>query len=167
MSDTKINRQITAKEVRVIDDEGSQLGIFSAYDAQSMARDRGLDLIEVASNSNPPVCKISDYGKYMYEKSKKEKEQARKNRQNRVETKEIYFRPVTDTHDVDIKTKKIQKFIDNGNKVKIAVKFRGREISHIDKGREIINGVLDSLDCTVVNPVKLVGNNLVAIVSSP
>lgn len=123
-----INEQIRDKEVRLIDDAGEQLGIVSSRDAQKLADEKKLDLVKIAPTAKPPVCRIMDYGKYRFDQAKKEKE-ARK-RQKTVDVKELRLSPSIDTHDVQVKVKKAIEFLKNGDKVKISIRFRGREIGH-------------------------------------
>ena len=134
---TRVNRMIRIAKVMVVDDDGEQLGILDTAEALAIAEERGLDLVEVAPNARPPVCKIMDYGKFKYEQSKK----ARKARQSShtVKVKTIQFRPKTDDHDYDFKKKHILKFLESGNKVKIVMRFRGREITHMDLALEFLN----------------------------
>jgi len=129
-----VNERIRVPRVRVIDDSGENLGEFSTEEAMQMAREKGLDLVEVAPMARPPVCKITDFGKMKYEKKKKEAV-ARKN-QATVELKEIKVRPKTDDHDMEVKVRQIRQFLEDGDKVKITVRFRGREIAHRDIGEE-------------------------------
>jgi translation initiation factor IF-3 len=123
--------------VRVIDPDGNQLGILTPEEALVEARNRGLDLVEVAPNSQPPVCRIMDFGKFKYEQSKKEREARKK--QHVVEMKELRLRPKIDDHDLDVKMRNARRFLEEGNKVKIAVRFRGREIVHRDLAEEKLN----------------------------
>lgn len=123
-----INEQIRDKEVRLIDDEGNQLGIVSSKDAQKLADDKHLDLVKIAPTAKPPVCRIMDYGKYRFDQAKKEKEAKKK--QKTVDVKELRLSPSIDTHDVQVKVKKAIEFLKNGDKVKVSIRFRGREIGH-------------------------------------
>ena len=129
----RVNEMIRARQVRVIDDGGQQLGILAVEDALGEARDRGLDLIEVAPQADPPVCRIMDYGKFRYEQQKKEKESQKKSRQ--VEVKTIRVRPNTDEHDLAYKMRNARKFLEKGRKVKFNVIFRGPELRHTHIGR--------------------------------
>jgi translation initiation factor IF-3 len=140
---TRVNRMIKIPRVLVVDEEGEQLGILETRDALAIAEERGLDLVEVAPTARPPVCRIMDYGRYKYEQSKK----ARKAKQasHTVKVKTIKFRPKTDEHDYDFKKKHIIDFLDKGNKVKVIMQFRGREISHLDLGLEFLNHLVDEL----------------------
>lgn len=131
-----INEQIRVKEVRVIDTDGAQLGILATKKALDMAYDKGLDLVEISPASVPPVCRIMDYGKYRFDKEKKEKEAKKK--QQVVELKEVQLSCRIDTHDFETKLNHAMKFLAQGNKVKVSVKFKGREMAHTDIGLEII-----------------------------
>jgi translation initiation factor IF-3 len=131
-----INEEIRDKELRVIDNDGSQLGIMSARDAQKLANEKNLDLVKIAPNATPPVCKIMDYGKYKFEQTKREKE-ARKN-QKVVEVKEVRMSLNIDTHDFNTKANNAMKFLKSGDKVKVSVRFRGREMAHTKLGEELL-----------------------------
>lgn len=131
-----INEQIRAKEVRLIDAEGEQLGITSIEDANAKAEEAHLDLVLISPNAKPPVCRLMNYGKFRYEALKKQKEQ-RKNQKN-TETREIRLSPRIDDHDLTTKSKKIYEILDAGDKVKISVRFRGRELGHTEQGREVL-----------------------------
>ncbi len=130
----RINERIRVPRVLVIDDGGEKLGEFLTEDAVRMARERGMDLIEVAPNARPPVCRLGDFGRIKYEKQKKDREAKKK--QVVVEIKEIKLRPKTDDHDFDVKVKHVRRFLEEGNKVKVTVRFRGREIAHREIGEE-------------------------------
>lgn len=132
-----INEKIRDKEIRLIGEDGSQLGVMSSREAQRLADDKNLDLVKISPSANPPVCKIMDYSKYKFDKAKKEKE-ARKN-QKTVSLKELRLSPNIDTHDINVKVKKAIEFLKNGDKVKISVKFRGRELGHTDVAIDIMN----------------------------
>ena len=132
----QINEEILDKEVRLIGDEGEQLGIMSAAEALKIATERELDLVKIAPGSNPPVCKIMDYGKFRFEQTKKEKE-AKKN-QRVIEIKEIRMSPGIDTNDFNTKLKNGQKFLADGDRVKVSVRFRGREMAHTDIGAQLL-----------------------------
>ena len=156
----QINEEITDKEIRLIGNEGEQLGIMSAAEALRIATERELDLVKIAPGSNPPVCKIMDYGKYRFEKAKKEKE-ARKN-QKVVEIKEIRLSLNIDTHDFETKINHARKFIAAGNKVKVSIRFRGREMAHPELGLTTMKRCAEALeDCaTVEKPAKLEGRQM-------
>ena len=132
----RVNGQIRAREIRVIDESGNQLGILSPREALPLARDKGLDLVEVASQASPPVCRIMDYGKYMYQQSKRAQEA--KKRQSTIQVKEVKFRPKIDEHDYAFKKNHILRFLKEANKVKATVLFRGREITHSEIGEQIL-----------------------------
>ncbi|ABK42890.1 bacterial translation initiation factor 3 (bIF-3) [Magnetococcus marinus MC-1] len=136
---TRINEAIRVPEVRLIDEEGEQVGVVSRNDALYRAQNVGLDLVEVAPEAKPPVCKIMDYTKYKYQKAVRERI-ARKN-QVRIDTKEVKFRPGTDTHDYEVKLRSIRKFLEGGNKVKCTMRFRGREMAHQDLGLVMLKKV--------------------------
>lgn len=134
-----MNNQISAESVRVISPEGEQLGIMTVPAAISRAQDYGMDLVEVSPTATPPVCRIMEYGKYKYEKSKRE--HAARKKQTVILIKEIKFRPKTDEHDYQFKLKHIKRFLTEKNKVKVVIRFRGREIIHMDKGMAILQRV--------------------------
>jgi translation initiation factor IF-3 len=138
----RTNERIRAKEIRVIDDDG-QVGVMSPQEALRIARDRGLDLVEVSPTATPPVCKIIDYGKYLYEQKKREHE--KKKKQVIIEVKEIKFRPATDLHDYTFKMKHAQEILADGNKVKATVRFKGREITHKELGAALLDRLTKDL----------------------
>ena len=138
-----VNNKIRAREVRLINQNGENIGIISTKEALAMAYDAGLDLLEISPNSTPPVCKIMDYGKWKYEEQKKQSEI--KKSQKIIETKELKIRPNIDTHDFQIKMKAASKFIEDGNNVKFTVRFRGRELSNQDAGLAILNKIKEEL----------------------
>ncbi len=138
-----INEQIRDREVRLIDDQGNQLGIMSARDAQRLAREKNLDLVKISPKAKPPVCKIIDYGKFRYEQAKRDKEAKKK--QNIISVKEVRLSPNIEQHDIDTKMKHARKFLDNGDKVKVSVRFRGRELAHTSIGRGILLKFAESL----------------------
>lgn len=139
-----INEQIRDKEVRVIDNEGNQLGIMTSKDAQRIARERELDLVKIAPTAKPPVCKIIDYGKFRYEQAKKDKEARKK--QNIISVKEIRLSPNIEEHDINTKMNQSLKFLKNGDRLKVAVRFRGRELAHTAIGRDILIAFAKSLE---------------------
>jgi translation initiation factor IF-3 len=149
----RINHRIRVPEVRVITEE-EQLGILPTHEALRLAEERGLDLVEISPRAFPPVCKIMDYGKYKYEEAKK-KQQARK-RASTVETKEIKFRPKTEEHDMAFKVKHVRRFLEGGNKVRLAVVFRGREITHPQTGMNVLNRVVEM--CSDIASVEATPN---------
>jgi translation initiation factor IF-3 len=140
----RINEDITAKEVRLIDIDGEQAGIVSLKEAQAMADDAGVDLVEISPNAEPPVCKVMDYGKFIFEKSKELKEQKKKQKQ--IQVKEIKFRPGTDEGDYQVKLRNLRKFLEAGDKAKITIRFRGREMAHQEIGIELLNRVKADLE---------------------
>ena len=145
---TRINEKIRAKEVRVIGEEGEQLGVLSLRDALELALEKKLDLVEVAENAEPPVCRIMDYGKFRYEKEKKEK--AAKKNQKIVLLKEVKVKPRIDTHDVETKTTQIAKFLEKGDKVKLSLILLGREKMHADIGIQVLEKVANQFEETAV-----------------
>ncbi|MBN2222547.1 MAG: translation initiation factor IF-3 [Vallitaleaceae bacterium] len=139
-----INEQIRDREVRLIGSEGEQLGVMSAKDAQKLAREQGLDLVKIAPTAKPPVCKIIDFGKFRYEQTKRDKEAKKK--QNIISVKEIRLSPNIEEHDVNTKMNQAMKFLQKGDKVKVAVRFRGRELAHTSVGRGILLDFAKSLE---------------------
>jgi len=139
----RANRQIRVPEVRVIDAEGNQLGVYLTSKALELAQDQGLDLVEVSPSAKPPVCKIMDYGKYKYQQTKKLKEA--KKHQTVILLKEVKFRPNTDEHDFNFKVRNIHRFLDEGNKVKVTMVFRGREMVYRAKGRDVLLKIAQEL----------------------
>lgn len=151
--------------MRVIDKDGSQLGILSVVEALAKAELAGLDLVEIAPNAEPPVCKIIDYGKYRYQVTKKEKEG--KKSQHQVKVKEIKVKPVTDDHDIQIKVKHAREFIAKGNKVRVTCMFRGRELAHPEIGHKIVQGICEAL-ADIATPeaeAKLMGKSLSTVLA--
>jgi translation initiation factor IF-3 len=140
----RVNEEINVPRVRLVDARGEMVGVVSRNDALNMAADAGLDLVEVAANADPPVCKILDYGKFKYEEQKK-KNEARK-KQKVIEVKEIKLRPGIDDHDYDVKMRSMVKFIEEGDKVKVTMRFRGRELAHQELGMNVLMRVKDDLD---------------------
>ena len=161
-----INEQIRDKEVRLIGPDGEQLGIMSAKEAYFKAKDANLDLVKIAPTAKPPVCKIIDYGKYRYELARKAKEAKKK--QKTVETKEIRLSPNIDTNDLNTKVNQARKFLSKGAKVKVSLRFRGREMAHRDVGREILDSFYKELEdvSTVDKPAKMEGRSMVMILSA-
>ncbi|HOQ91024.1 MAG TPA: translation initiation factor IF-3 [Candidatus Hydrogenedentes bacterium] len=165
----RVNQQIRARQVRVIDENGVQLGIMSPWDALREAEGRGLDLVEVAPMAQPPVCRIMDYGKYRFEQKKRARE-ARKH-QHQIVIKEIKYRPKIDKHDFETKTNHVREFLQEGNKVRVTIMFRGREMSHPELGRDVLRKVVEATaDLTTgeydVESIPLEGRNM-AIVLTP
>ena len=160
-----INEQIRAKEVQVIDDAGEKRGVMALNDALDLAFDKKLDLVLVAPNAEPPVCKIMNYGKYKFEQAKKEKEARKK--QKTFEVKEIRITPNIEQHDFEFKAKNAKKFIEDGNKVKITVRFRGRELNYVKLGEAVLNDFIENLS-DVATPEKkpiLEGKNMFIILA--
>lgn len=157
---TRVNERIRIREVRLIDEEGTQVGVIPTFDALRMARERGLDLVEVAPNAMPPVCRLMDYGKFRYEESRKERE-SRKN-QHVVELKEVRIRPKIDDHDLETKGRQAAKFLDGGDKVKLTVLFRGREMAHPDIGRGLLDQLAEQLrpHGTIESPPRMEGRTM-------
>jgi translation initiation factor IF-3 len=147
----KSNNRINSPEVQVINSSGENLGILNTNEAISMAKEEGLDLIEIAPNAKPPVCKIIDMGKYKYDAQKKAN--VAKKKQKKVELKEIKMRPVTETHDSEFKVKNAKKFISKGDKVKFTIRFKGRELQHSHLGRELMDRI--KVDMNEVGKVEL------------
>ncbi len=142
--DLRINEQIRVREVRLIDDDGGQKGIIPILEAMRMAKEAGLDLVEVAPQANPPVCKILDYGKFKFEQEKKIRDSKKKQKLQKM--KEIRMQPKIDDHDLDFKSKHVLEFLGEGNKVKVTVRFRGRELAHTERGLDVLNEVLKRLN---------------------
>ncbi|WP_074691198.1 MULTISPECIES: translation initiation factor IF-3 [Alicyclobacillus] len=161
----QVNEGIRAREVRVVDAENQQLGIMPLRDALRLAEERNLDLVNVAPNAKPPVCRIMDYGKFKYEQSKKEKE-SRKN-QKVVLLKEVRMTPNIDEHDLNVKLKNVIKFLKEGSKVKVSVRFRGREITHQNLGQELLLRLAKSAEeqAIVERMPKLEGRHMVMILA--
>jgi translation initiation factor IF-3 len=160
-----INWGIRAQEVRVIDSDGKQAGIMPLKEAMRIAEEQGLDLVEVAPNANPPVCRVMNFGKYKYQQSKRSQE-ARKH-QTVIQVKEVKLRPRTEEHDFQFKIKHAKRFLSEGNKVKISILFRGRELAHPEFGRDMLNRFLEEVkDLMVVEQApRLEGRNMVMIVA--
>ena len=162
----RINEMIRVREVRLIDDEGNQLGIVATQEALKMAKDRDLDLVEVSPNANPPVCKILDYGKYKFEQEKKLRDS--KKNQKVLKLKEIRMQPKIGAGDLDTKAKHIQEFLDEGDKVKVTIRFRGRELAHTELGYDVLNEVLKRLTSAynIDKPAAMDGRNMSMTISS-
>ena len=140
----RINEMINSRSVRCIDPDGEQLGILSIDEAMNKAEELGLDLVELQPNADPPVCKILDYGKHKYQAQKRANEARKK--QKIIEVKEIKLRPNIDQHDYQVKMKAVRKFIDGGDKVKITLRFRGREMAHVELGTDLLSRVQEDID---------------------
>ncbi|MCM1179799.1 MAG: translation initiation factor IF-3 [Clostridium sp.] len=156
-----INEQIRDKEVRLIGTEGEQLGIMSAKDAMKLAREAELDLVKVAPNAKPPVCKIIDYGKYRYELARKEKEAKKK--QKTIDIKEVRLSPNIDTNDLNTKVNQARKFLSKGDKVKVTLRFRGRELAHVNQSKVILDQFAEQLSdiATIDKPAKFEGRSMI------
>lgn len=139
----RVGRRIRAKEVRLIDADGKQVGVMPTWKAMKIAEEADLDLVEISPNGNPPVCKVMDYGKHKYEEAKREKE--RKKNQQVTETKEVKFRPDIAQHDFDVKLRKVREFLEAKNKVKLVVQFKGRQMAHPETGRELLRRVCEAV----------------------
>jgi translation initiation factor IF-3 len=165
VDEPRVNRRIRVPEIRVIGEDGEQLGIMPTIQALRRAESISLDLVEVQPRAKPPVCKIMDYGKYKYEQSRKLAESKKK--QQQIELKEVKFRPKTGDHDFDVKVKNLKRFLEKGNKGKVTVMFRGREIVHPDIGRDMLNRVIQVLgeDALVEQQPRLEGRQMVMIVA--
>ncbi|MGE4500461.1 MAG: translation initiation factor IF-3 [Hydrogenovibrio sp.] len=160
-----INDRITAKEVRLIDAEGEQRGVVSIEEALEIARDAELDLVEISAKSSPPVCRIMDYGKYVYQQQKKKHEAKKKQKQ--VQVKEVKFRPGTEEGDYQVKMRNLTKFLEKGDRVKVTIWFRGREITHKELGMRMLERVRDDIQdiATVEQMPKMEGRQLQMMVA--
>ena len=160
-----MNEKIRAREVLVIDENGEKRGVLPIEEALALAEEAGLDLVEVAPNAEPPVCKILDYGKYKYQAQKRAAEARKK--QKTIEVKEVKMRPTIDTHDYEVKMRNLRKFLSKGDKVKVTIRFRGRELSHTDLGRELMERVLADAgdDVKVELMPKMEGRQMVMILA--
>ena len=156
----RVNEMIRVREIRLIDDEGNQMGIVPTMEALRMAKDKGLDLVEVSPNANPPVCKILDFGKYRFEQEKKLRDSKKKQKLQAL--KEIRMQPKINDHDLSFKARHIQDFLDDGDKVKVTIRFRGRELAHTELGLDVLNNVLAKLggDLTVEKPPAMEGRSM-------
>ena len=159
-----MNDRIRCPEVRLIGAEGENVGVVSPERALELAENAGLDLVEISPNAEPPVCKIMDFGKYKYVQQKRESEARKK--QKIIEIKEIKFRPGTDTHDYDVKMRNVFKFLENGDKVKITLRFRGREMAHLNLGRELLERVAEDVQemGKVENMPKMEGRQMTMMI---
>jgi translation initiation factor IF-3 len=161
----RINERIRAPQVRLVGADGAQVGIVSIQEALQRAQASDLDLVEVAPQANPPVCRVMDYGKYKYERAMRQKEARKK--QARIEVKEIKFRPKIDRHDYETKKGHVIRFLNAGNRVKVTIMFRGREMAHTELGQRILDRLIEDLDglATVEQPSKLDGRNMVMVLA--
>ena len=160
ISDLLINEQIRDKEVRVIGEDGEQSGVMSVKEALALAEEAGVDLIKIAPNAKPPVCKISDYGKFKYEQTRREKEAKKK--QKVIEVKEIRLSPNIDTNDLNTKTNAARKFLSKGDRVKVTLRFRGREMAHMNSSKHILDDFAENLAdvATVEKAPKVEGRSM-------
>lgn len=160
-----MNERIRVAEIRLIGADGENVGVVSPAKGLEMALEAGLDLVEISPNATPPVCKIMDLGKFKYEQQKREAEARKK--QKTIDIKEVKFRPGTDTHDYDVKMRNVMKFLDAGDKVKVTLRFRGREMAHQDLGLELLNRVKDDVGEAgkVENMPKLEGRQMVMMIA--
>ncbi|MFY0661716.1 MAG: translation initiation factor IF-3 [Shimia sp.] len=160
----RVNGRIRATEIRLIGADGENVGVVTPSRAMVMADEAGLDLVEISPNANPPVCKIMDFGKFKYEQQKRESEARKK--QKTIEIKEVKFRPNTDTHDYEVKMRNVYKFLENGDKVKVTLRFRGREMAHQNLGRELLERVAaDTKEMgKVENMPKMEGRQMIMLI---
>ena len=165
INDLMINEEIRDREVRVVDQNGEQLGVMSSREALALAEERQLDLVKIAPQARPPVCKLMDYGKYRFEQSKKERE-FRKN-QKVITVKEVRLSATIEDHDIDVKFKNAVKFLKDGNKVKVTIRFRGRQITHSDIGRQVMNEFADRIKeyGTVDKAPQMEGRSMIMFIS--
>lgn len=165
IDELRVNDKIRAKEVRVVAPDGSQIGVKDRDEALWLAEQLGLDLVEVAPEAQPPVCRLMDYGKYRYEQSVRGREARKK--QTRTVIKEVKFRPKIDSHDFDTKRRKAEEFLDEGHKVKVTMMFRGREVTHPDLGRALLDRLAADLEgvAVVETPAKLEGRNMTMLLT--
>lgn len=163
--DLRINDEIRAREVRLVGEEGEQLGILQLRDAQQMAVEKSLDLVEIAPTAKPPVCKIMDYGKFKYEQAKRDKEARKK--QKTMEIKEVKLRPNIEDHDFETKARNAQRFLIDGDKVKVTIMFRGREITHPELGRVLCLRLAEfcKAEANIERDPKLEGRNMIMILT--
>lgn len=156
----RINRQINAQSIRLIDHNGNMIGVVSVAEGLRMAEQVGLDLVEISPGASPPVCKILDFGKYRYEAQKKAHEARRK--QKVIQIKEIKLRPMIDKHDLDIKIKHVMEFLEDGDKVRITLRFRGREMDHQNLGFQVLERVQEALKdiCKIESPPRMEGKQI-------
>jgi len=163
--DLRINDMIRVREVRLIDDENNQMGIVATPEARQMADEKGLDLVEIAPNANPPVCRLLDYGKYKFDLEKRNRENKKK--QKLQELKEIRMQPKIDIHDLQFKAKHVGEFLDKGAKVKVTVRFRGRELAHTERGRDVLAKVVELLREIIVDREPAMEGRFMSMIISP
>jgi translation initiation factor IF-3 len=164
-NEPRVNEQIRLSPVRLIDTDGAQLGVVPVDEAMTAAREKGMDLVEVAPNARPPVCRIMDYGRYKYEQAKAEREAKRK--QHVTQMKEIKMRPNIEEHDFEFKTRHIKRFLQERDKVKVTIMFRGREMAHTENGKEVLDDVIEEIgDLAIVEQqARLEGRNMFLILA--
>lgn len=166
MRDTgpRINDRIRSPEIRLIGADGDNVGVVSPERGMELADDAGLDLVEISPNASPPVCKIMDFGKFKYEQQKRESEARKK--QKIIEVKEVKFRPNTDTHDYEVKMRNVTRFLEAGDKVKVTLRFRGREMAHQNLGRDLLERVADDIQelGKVENMPRMEGRQMVMMI---
>lgn len=162
----RINEEIKAKEVRVVSSTAEQLGVMSLDEALKMATSQDSDLVEISPNAKPPVCKIMDYGKFRYEQQRKEKETKKK--QKVIDVKEVKIRPNIEEHDYNVKLKNVQRFLNDGDKVKVTIMFRGREMAHPELGRKVLLRLAENVAeiANVEREPRLEGKNMIMILSA-
>lgn len=163
--DVRVNEEIRIAEVRVVDDDNNQLGVMSPREALRLARERDLDLVEIAPTARPPVCRIMDYGKYRYEQSKRGREARKK--QKVIEVKEVRMTPKIEEHDFQVKHRNAEKFLKDGDKVKCTIRFRGREIVHADLGKKLLERLAETLSEIAVmeRAPRVEGRNMIMILA--
>ncbi len=164
-NEQQINEQIRDKSIRLVGEDGAQLGIMSAREALDIAEEKGLDLVKISPNAQPPVCKIMDYGKFRFEQAKKQKE-AKKN-QSVITLKEMRLSATIDKHDLEVKAKNVSKFLKEGDKVKVSLRFRGRQMTHTDQGRQVMDLFFSMVqeDATMEKSAKLEGRSMFMILA--
>ena len=162
----RLNEEITAQEVRLVGSEGEALGVVSINEALNVAGDAGMDLVEISPNAEPPVCKVMDYGKFLYEKSKAQKEQKKKQKQ--IQVKEVKFRRGTDEGDYQVKLRNLRRFLEGGDKTKVTIRFRGREMAHQELGIELLNRVkadLEEISTVESFPKRAEGRQMIMVLA--
>jgi len=162
----RVNDRIRATEIRLIGADGENVGVVTPERGMQLADEAGLDLVEISPNATPPVVKIMDFGKFKYETQKRESEARKK--QKIIEVKEVKFRPNTDVHDYDVKMRNVTKFLENGDKVKVTLRFRGREMAHLNLGRELLERVADDVEAAALGKIenmpKMEGRQMVMMI---
>lgn len=161
-----MNEEINSPKVRLIGEDGEQVGVVTSREALTLAEEAGLDLVEIVPTADPPVCRVMDFGKFLFEQNKKK--HAAKKKQKQTQIKEVKFRPGTEVGDYQVKMRNITRFLDNGDKVKVTLRFRGREMAHQDLGLKMLERIEDDLgeDCVVEQMPKLEGRQMVMVIGS-